>query len=59
MNNTKKYIILFLVLIVADFTVILLSKRFFKEDIYTYFAIGAVTAIVFSFAPKKKGAIKQ
>jgi len=54
MSYAKKYLIIFLVLLVVDFIVILLSNRFFKNDTYTCIAIGLATALVLSFTPRKE-----
>ncbi|MES2486577.1 MAG: hypothetical protein V4581_11615 [Bacteroidota bacterium] len=53
MSYTKKYIIFFLALVVADFICIASIKYFFHDETYTYIAIGAVTALMFCFVPKK------
>ncbi|SFQ23257.1 hypothetical protein SAMN05444144_10282 [Flavobacterium akiainvivens] len=53
MSYTKKYILLFAILVIADLICIIASKYLFTKEIYTYLAIGAVTAIVLSFTPRK------
>jgi hypothetical protein len=53
MSYTKKYMLIFFILFLADLICIIALKKIFKNEIYTYVAIGVVTFTVLSFAPKK------